>query len=333
MAEKKHVRGTLLKGVGGLYEVEIREEDGTSRRIRCRARGIFRHEKISPLPGDTVEISLCEDGEQNERGAETDTAIESIAERKNVLVRPPLANLDYLFIVIPAAKPAPMTDVVDKLISLAESKEIEPVILITKEDLDAAKTAELADVYLRAGFNTFVLSSVNGGGLEPFRAYLQTVFRGREPKICAFSGASGAGKSTLMNTLFPTLRLEPGEISRKIGRGKNTTRQTELYRMEELLGDGFCGYLADTPGFSMLDFTHGFSFPLEELVNTFREFRPYIGGCRYTKCSHQKEEECAILQAVKDRIIPKSRHESYVAMYQELKQIPQWKRVKMNESK
>ena len=333
MADKKHVRGTLLKGVGGLYEAEIREGNGEARIIRCRARGVLRHEKISPLPGDTVEISLGDETEQDERGAEADTAIEAILDRKNFLIRPPMANLDYLFLVIPAAKPAPMTDVVDKLIALAESKSIEPVILITKEDLDGQKAVELADTYRLAGFDTFILSSLTGDGVAPFRQYLKKLFQGNTPKICAFSGASGAGKSTLMNALFPTLKLESGEISRKISRGKNTTRQTQLYRMAELLGEGFCGYLADTPGFSMLEFTHGFTFPLEDLVTTFREFRPYIGGCRYTKCSHQKEEECAILAAVKAGKVSKSRHASYVAMYQELKQIPEWKRVKMNEQK
>ena len=333
MSDKKQVTGTLIKGVGGLYEVEARESDGTRRLVRGRARGALRHEKISPLPGDRVEVSLGSADTDAEGGADADTAIDAILPRKNALVRPPLANLDYLFLVLPAADPVPMPQVADKLICLCEIKGIEPVIVVTKEDLDGETAEKLARLYRRAGFQTFTLSTVSGEGIENFRTYLAELFRVDTPRICAFSGASGAGKSSLMNILFPGLSLEAGELSRKIARGKNTTRHTELYRISELFGEGYSGYLADTPGFSMLDFTHGFSFPLNELAHTFREFRPYIGKCRYTKCTHTKEEECAILQAVQEGGIPRSRHRSYVSMYGELKQIPEWKRIKMNENK
>ena len=333
MSYKKQAVGTLMKGVGGLYEIEVRVEDGTRRTVHARARGVFRHEKISPLPGDRVEVSLGRDASDKDGGADADTASDKILERKNTLVRPPMANLDRLFLVLPAANPTPMPEVADKLICLCETKDIEPVVVVTKEDLDGETAEKLARLYRRAGFEAFVLSTVSKSGVEEFRAYLKDLFRGEENKICAFSGASGAGKSSLMNLLFPTLSLEAGELSRKIARGKNTTRATVLYPMAELFGEGYSGYLADTPGFSMLDFTHGFSFPLNELAHNFREFRPYIGGCRYTKCTHTKEEECAILEAVKEGVIPRSRHRSYVAMHNELKQIPEWKRMKMNENK
>ncbi|MBO5109920.1 MAG: ribosome small subunit-dependent GTPase A [Clostridia bacterium] len=332
MSEKKNLTGTLIKGVGGLYEIEVCDE-GTYRLVHGRARGVLRHEKISPLPGDAVTVSFGEATETFLEGADADTAIDAILPRKNALVRPPLANLDYLFLVLPAANPTPMPEVADKLICLCETKGIEPVVVVTKEDLDGQTAEKLARLYRRAGFTAFTLSTVSGEGVEAFRTYLKELFHGDSARICAFSGASGAGKSSLMNILFPTLSLEAGELSRKIGRGKNTTRHTELYRISELFGAGYSGYLADTPGFSMLDFTHGFSFPLNELAHTFREFRPYIGGCRYTKCTHTKEEECAILEAVKEGIIPRSRHRSYVSMYGELKQIPEWKRMKMNENK
>lgn len=332
MSEIKHAVGTLIKGVGGLYEIEIQGGDADGQLIHGRARGSLRHEKISPLPGDRVEVTFTGEADED-GGADTDTAIDRILPRKNSLVRPPLANLDYLFLVLPAANPTPMPEVADKLICLCETKGIEPVVVVTKEDLDGEVAEKLARLYRRAGFEAFTLSTVSGEGVEIFRAYLKELFRGDAPKICAFSGASGAGKSSLMNVLFPTLSLEAGELSRKIARGKNTTRHTELYRIAALLGEGYSGYLADTPGFSMLDFTHGFSFPLGELAYNFREFRPYIGGCRYTKCTHVKEEECAILEAVREGIIPRSRHRSYVSMYGELKQIPEWKRMKMNENK
>ena len=142
-------------------------------------------------------------------------------------------------------------------------------------------------------------------------------------EICAFSGASGVGKSTLLNRLFPSLSLETGEISRRIERGKNTTRRVELYPLSET-GEG--GFLADTPGFTMLDFERFDFFDKEDLPETFREFRPYIGECRFTKCSHTKEDGCAILEAVKRGDIAKSRHDSFVEIYEVLKNKTDWKK-------
>jgi len=333
MSEKTLAVGTLIKCVGGLYEVELRTEDGQYRTVRARARGSLRHEKISPLPGDRVEISFDANAAEGNGGADADAAVESVLPRKNQLIRPPLANLDDLFLVLPAADPTPMPEVADRLICLCEIKGIEPVIVVTKEDLDGETAEKLARLYRRAGFTAFVLSVVTGEGIDAFRDYIAARFLGDTRRVCAFSGASGAGKSSLMNRLFPGLSLEAGELSRKIKRGKNTTRVSELYPMSRLLGEGYSGYLADTPGFSMLDLAEGFTLPLSDLVHTFREFRPYIGGCRYTKCTHTKEEECAILEAVKEGIVPRSRHRSYVKMYEELKQIPEWKRMKMNENK
>jgi ribosome biogenesis GTPase len=282
---------------------------------------VWERVTVEATEGDTAEVQR------------SGLAIASVDARKNALIRPPLANLDDLFLVLPAADPTPMPEVADRLICLCEIKGIEPVIVVTKEDLDGETAEKLARLYRRAGFTAFVLSVVTGEGIDAFRDYIAARFLGDTRRVCAFSGASGAGKSSLMNRLFPGLSLEAGELSRKIKRGKNTTRVSELYPMSRLLGEGYSGYLADTPGFSMLDLAEGFTLPLSDLVHTFREFRPYIGGCRYTKCTHTKEEECAILEAVKEGIVPRSRHRSYVKMYEELKQIPEWKRMKMNENK
>ena len=240
--------------------------------------------------------------------------IEEILPRKNALIRPPMANLDLLFITFAAAHPVPALETVDKLISIAEYNGIEPVIVIGKRDIDPDYAEELRKTYTVAGFSAFALSAGNGDGVAELRAYLKDNLAG---KTAAFAGASGVGKSTLLNALFPSLSLQTGEISARIERGKHTTRRVELYGMEG-------GYIADTPGFSMLDFVRFDFFGREDVVGTMREFEPYIGACRYKKCTHTREEGCAILEAVRAGEIAKSRHESFVSMFDALKNKHDW---------
>jgi len=207
---------------------------------------------------------------------------------------------------------------VDKLIAIAEYNRIEPVIVITKKELNPTYARELLELYFLCGFSCFCVSSVSGEGIDELEAWMSEHLTGN---ISAFAGASGIGKSTLMNRLFPHLSLSTSEISRKIERGRHTTRQVELFPLSE---DAHCGYIADTPGFSMLDFERFHFFDKEDLPETMREFLPYIGRCRYTKCSHTKEEGCAILQAVKEGKIPPSRHASYLELYETLKNKKKW---------
>ncbi len=305
--------GKIIKSTGGLYfiKVDAADEQLGGKCLSCRARGKFRHDGISPLVGDKVEIIY------NEK-RENEVMIASILDRKNALIRPPLANLDYMFVSMAATKPAPILSTVDKLISIAEHGNIEPVIIIGKSDLDGEITEELADIYRKAGFSVFPVSAAQGEGIEPLTEFLRANMCG---KIAAFAGASGVGKSSLMNRLFPNLHFETGEISQKIERGKNTTRHVELVEYE---ADGGIGYIADTPGFSMLDFIRFDFFAKEDLVSTMREFDPYIGECRYKKCTHTKEEGCAILDAVKRGDIAKSRHDSFLEMYEALKNKHDW---------
>lgn len=310
------IKGTVLKGVGGLYTVCLDEEYNSSRIVQVRGRGSFRHEKLVLLSGDRVELEAQGDGS---------FFCKSVLERKNFLIRPPLANLDIIFVVIPCKKPMPSFEIIDKMISIAEHNKIEPVIIVTKSDLDVDFAKDMERIYKNSGFDVIVTSSESGDGVEGVREYLRSKTQSSAP-ICAFAGASGAGKSTLLNAIFPTLCLETGDLSQKIERGKNTTRHTELFSLKELLGDECQGYLADTPGFSLLDFERFDFFSLEDLFDTFREFRSLRFNCKYTKCSHTKEEGCEILARVKSGEIEKTRHQSYVSLYEILKKKPSWKK-------
>lgn len=323
-------KGRVIKSNGGLFTVKMESTaigadeaplDGLT--VTGRGRGNL-HRKGSLLVGDAVEVSYdttafsIADGMTIPAEDGTGLAIDRVIERKNALIRPPMANLDVLFVTLAAASPEPLLETVDKLISIAEFNSIEPVIVITKSELNPAYAEKLAETYRHAGFDTFLTGIGMDEELDALKIYIDTALRG---KIAAFSGASGVGKSTLINRLFPHLSLETGEISRRIERGKNTTRIVELYPLSEQEN---CGFLADTPGFTMLDFERFDFFEKEDLPLTFREFVPYIGECRYTKCSHTKEEGCAILDAIKRGIVAKSRHQSFLSLYEVLKKKTKW---------
>lgn len=314
--------GCLLRGLGGLYEIKL--DHGmtplSGKTVCSRAKGNFRHAGLSPLVGDRVRVRYDEtavarytaEAVKGDDGG--GVVIAEILPRSSALIRPPMANLGVLFITFAAAQPAPVTETIDKLIAIAEHNGIEPVPVICKRDVDPVRADELKEIYEKAGFTVFCLSSVEATGIDALRAWISENLGTR---IAAFSGASGVGKSTLMNALYPRLGLETGEISQKIARGKHTTRRVELYPVGE-------GYIADTPGFSMLDFVRFDFFRREDLPLAMREFEPYIGACRYTKCTHTKEQGCAILEAVREGRIAPSRHKGFLAMYEELKNKNDW---------
>lgn len=293
--------GLIVRATGGFYYV--REEERT---VACRARGIFRKEKMTPLVGDRVRFSV-----QDEEAGEG--TVEEILPRRNALVRPPMANLDRLFIVSAAASPPPDTFAVDKLSALAETAGIEPVFVFTKCDL--APVEELAGVYRRAGFAAFVVSNVTGQGVDALRDALGGV--------CAFTGNSGVGKSSLLNRIVPDLALQVGDVSRRLGRGRHTTRTVELFHMADY-GIPKEGYVADTPGFSALDVAGAVLIRKEQLPHAFREFAPYLDDCRYRGCAHVREDGCAVRAAVERGEIAASRHASYCAMYEAVKDIKDW---------
>ena len=300
--------GKVVKGLGGLFVTRIAGSDGVTY-LSSRAKGNLKRDDERVLIGDEVIVTIDDETPDG-------VVISEVKPRKNSLIRPPLANLDYLFIVFAAKKPSPVLETVDKLIAIAEHSGIEPVVVVTKSDMDEGAAEEYLEIYRSVGLPSFITSSLSGEGTEELSAFIKDNLTGG--KTAAFAGASGVGKSTLMNALFPTLSLATAEISKKIERGRHTTRHVEIFDIDKSEDTGF---LADTPGFSLIDFERFDFFSLEELTDTFREFRPFIGKCRYADCSHVGEgrDECAVMRAVEDGAVHKSRLESYRSIYRTLK--------------
>ncbi len=286
------LKGVITKGIGGFYYVEV-----ANATYECKARGAFRKQRITPLVGDTVEITLNDNAENT---------IDRICERKNFLIRPSVANIDNLIIVVATVEPSPNFLVIDKLVAMAEYKNIEPIIVISKTDL--ASQQEISDVYKNTGIQVVALNR------DEDYEKIKELMCG---KINAFTGNSGVGKTTLLNHLDASLNLSTGEISDKLGRGRHTTRQAQLFNV--------CGgYVIDTPGFSSFDFEKIGVIKKDELCQCFREFRPYLGGCKFTSCSHTVDKGCAICEAVENGKINKTRHNNYVFMYNQAKEIKEW---------
>lgn len=287
-------KGIIIKALSGFYYVKT--NNGL---IECKARGAFRNKNNSPLVGDNVNISILE----NNRGV-----IDEIMPRLNCLIRPPVANIDRLFIVVSTISPLPNTFVIDKMIVSAEDKGIEPIIVINKSDLSSAD--EIAEIYKKSGFKVFVVSATNNEGVEQ----LYPLFK---DKLSVFCGNSGVGKSSLLNAIDSRFDISTADISEKLGRGRHTTRHIELY-------ESHGGYIADTPGFSSIDMEKTAVIKKENLQFCFREFKDYIGECKFTSCSHTKEKGCAILAAVDKGKIPLSRIESYRKLYEESSKYKDW---------
>ena len=290
------IDGRIIKGIGGFYYVET-----TDAIYECKARGIFRKQGISPLVGDTVKISV---------NVNAENTIDDIIDRKNSLVRPPLANLDQLFIVASLVDPNINTTVIDRLIGIAELKNIEPIIVLTKIDL--SQDAEYyKNIYEKAGFKVILCDNNTGRGSDEVRELIKG-------KISAFTGNTGVGKSSLLNSIDSSLEISTGETSKKLGRGKHTTRHCELYKING-------GYVADTPGFSYIDLERYEKIMKDDLPFCFREFEPFLEKCRFqTNCSHINDKGCAVVDAVNKGLISKERHQSYIDLYNEVKDIKEW---------
>ncbi len=298
------IKGRIVKALSGFYYVEPAEgaqaetaEDGT---LRCRARGKFRKERVTPLVGDLVEVRPTEPGEG---------IVWELLPRRNFFDRPAVANVELLVVVASLAVPATDPFLIDRVAALAALKDCPTAVCVNKTDLVSG--APLAELYRRSGFTVLCTSAETGEGVEELRELVSG-------KLTAFTGNSGVGKSSLLNAIDPRLSLEVDAVSEKLGRGKHTTRCVALHRLA-------CGgAVIDTPGFSSFE-SGELSLALKEkLPECFVEFRPYIGRCRFVGCGHTGEKGCAVLAAVKAGEIPRSRFESYCRMREELKELRAW---------
>lgn len=287
--------GLILRSQGGFYQVRTPSGD-----YQCRGRGRFRKDSTQLLVGDRVTLQPT--------GPDTGF-ITGLAPRQNFLIRPPVANITRLALVVSSVQPSPNLLVIDKLTAIAACRDIPVTLILTKSSL--ADTGPLAAIYRLSGYPVHQVDSLTGEGIPAVRAAFAQ-------GVTAFCGNSGAGKSTLLNALYPRLGLATGEISRKLGRGRHTTRHVELFPT----GQG--GYIADTPGFSAIEFLQFQRMAAADLAPCFPDFAPYASRCRFTGCSHRVEKGCAVLEAVAAGEIPPSRHQSYCAIYEELRQVKDW---------
>ncbi len=289
------LNGRIIQSISGFYFVEAADAV-----YECKAKGNFRKKQITPLVGDNVMIDVAD-----EKGTVTE-----ILDRKNFLIRPPVANVDILFIVASVADPKPNLYVIDKLSAFAVFHNIRPVIVFSKCDIGDA--AQYAEIYKKSGMQTICCSSVTNDGIEE----IISCIRGN---VCAFTGNSGVGKSSIINAICPELKLETNATSAKLGRGKHTTRTVSLYNING-------GFVVDTPGFSSIDFENlSERIYKDDLPGCFPEFSEYTDYCKFsTSCSHTTDKGCAVLCAINEGKIAKERHESYLRMYEEVKNFKKW---------
>ncbi len=292
------MEGIIYKALSGFYYVDCGGEI-----VTCRARGKFRHEKVKPLVGDHVEIEDQGDG--------TGT-VSTVLPRKNEFQRPAVANIDLLVIVCSGAIPVTDPFLIDRVTAVAERRGCECLICFNKWDLEQPQT--LVETYHSAGFPVARVSAETGEGIRELSDFIAG-------KVCAFTGNSGVGKSSILNALEPGFALATGQVSERLGRGRHTTRHVELFRLKN------GAMVADTPGFSSFEEEGGWAgCAPEELQYAFREFEPYLDRCRFVGCAHVKEKGCAVLEALEAGKIAKSRHDSYVRLYEEAREVPQWQR-------
>ena len=287
------MHGKIVKGIAGFYYVHV-VESGV---YECKAKGVFRKEKMKPLVGDDVKIEILD--EQTKEGNITE-----ILPRRNELIRPAVANIDQALVVFAVTKPKPHFNLLDRFLVMMESKGIPTILCFNKEDIAGEdEVNELKAVYAGCGYPLVFTSAKNHWHIDEVKELLKG-------KTTAIAGPSGVGKSSIINVLQPEANMETGSISRKIERGKHTTRHSELFPIDA------DSYIMDTPGFSSLYVN---DFEKEELKYYFPEFAPYEGKCRFHGCDHVHEPDCAVKEAVEEGAIHTIRYDDYIEMYEELK--------------
>lgn len=292
------MQGKIVKGISGFYYVHVAE----SGIYECKAKGIFRNQNIKPLVGDDVEIVIIDEKEKKGN-------IEKILQRKNELIRPAVANIDLALIIFAAAKPQPNFNLLDRFLVMMEYQKVPVTICFNKRDLVTDEEVEkMAGVYKNCGYEVIYTSAAEKQGIEELRALL-------EGKTTAVAGPSGVGKSSLVNSLQQGIRMETGSISKKIERGKHTTRHSEII---PIAGNT---YIMDTPGFSTLYIP---GFEKEDLQQFYPEFAEYEPFCRFKGCSHISEPDCGIKEALSQGKVSSLRYENYKLLYDELKNVKKY---------
>ncbi len=290
------MQGKIIGNISNKYKIETNQGE-----YEAYARGKLKKEEITPLVGDKVEIEITDENKK-------EAIIEKIEERKNELKRPKIANIDQIIFIISAKHPKPDLLMLDKQLAYVESKKIEPIIIINKIDLDD-KYQEIEKVYKDIGYQVITTSAKQQIGIEKIREVLRN-------KTSVLSGNSGVGKSSITNSIFNIEKTQEGEISQKNKKGKNTTTDTKIYKVEENT------YIADTPGFSSFEINE---IEAKDLAENFREFKPEIQNCEFIGCTHIKEQECGIKKAIEENRISKERYERYCKIYEELKEKEKYK--------
>ena len=290
------MQGKIIGNISNKYKIETNQGE-----YEAYARGKLKKEEITPLVGDKVEIEITDESKK-------EAIIEKIEERKNELKRPKIANIDQIIFIISTKHPKPDLLMLDKQLAYVESKKIEPIIIINKIDLDD-KYQEIEKVYKNIGYQVITTSAKQQIGIEKIREVLRN-------KTSVLSGNSGVGKSSITNSIFNIEKTQEGEISQKNKKGKNTTTDTKIYKVEENT------YIADTPGFSSFEINE---IEAKDLAENFREFKPEIQNCEFIGCTHIKEQECGIKKAIEENRISKERYERYCKIYEELKEKEKYK--------
>lgn len=286
--------GRIIKGIAGFYYVITDKEQ----MFECKAKGVFRKDKKKPLVGDYVEMSVLDEEERIGN-------IDAILERKNDLIRPNVANVDQALIIFALVSPKPNLNLLDRFLLMMEKQQIHTIICFNKCDLVSdAECGQLKEAYGTCGYDVRFLSAKEGEGIDNLRKMLHK-------KTTVAAGPSGVGKSSIINLVQSGVKMQTGEVSKKIDRGKHTTRHSELIYVEKDT------YIVDTPGFSSLFIEQ---FDKEELKEYYREFRQYEPRCRFVGCTHIHEPDCGVKQALEEGKISSVRYKNYVLLYEELKE-------------
>ncbi|MGL4737333.1 MAG: ribosome small subunit-dependent GTPase A [Cellulosilyticaceae bacterium] len=296
------MQGTIIKGIAGFYYVKSNGET-----YECKARGKFRKESMIPLIGDDVMISVIEDDDPTKSYKQG--TVEEILKRRNKLIRPPVANVDQGIVVFSVTYPQIHLDLLDRFLVMVEREGIRPYIVLNKIDEGNPESYEyIVQGYTKAGYEVFCISAKKNSNIDSLKVLLRD-------KTSFFAGPSGVGKSTLLNAIQPDLKLQTGEVSAKIKRGKHTTRHVELLPLN--IG----GFVLDTPGFTSLEFD---SIDADDLRHYFPEFEAYEGTCRFGGCSHTHEPGCKVKEALEAGELFESRYDNYVTYYKQLKETRRW---------